>query len=85
VEDENRSQDNLPYVLSSAIEEERAVGRTCFGELQRQREKLTICLLTPMVENGGESKSHNDDDERCGTRVREQEPLTIRAVIVDQA
>jgi hypothetical protein len=47
VEDENRSQDNLPYMLSSAIEEERAAGRTCFGELQRQREKLTIGLPTP--------------------------------------
>jgi len=38
-----------------------------------------------MKENGGESMSHNDDDEHCVTRVQEQEPLTIRAVIIDQA
>jgi hypothetical protein len=38
-----------------------------------------------MIENGSELKSHSDDDEHCVTQVREQEPPTIHAVIVDQA
>ena len=32
----------------------------------------------------GESKSYNDDDEHCGTRVREQQPLTICAIVDEQ-
>ena len=38
-----------------------------------------------IVGSGGESKSYNDGDEHCGTRVRELQLLTIRAVVDKQA
>ena len=52
VEDENGSQDVLPYTLSSTIttnlkEKDKEASQTCFGELQREWGKITIRLLTP--------------------------------------
>ena len=50
VEDENGSQDVLPYMLSITTnlkKKDKEASQTCFGELQQEWGKITIGLLTP--------------------------------------
>jgi hypothetical protein len=86
MEGENEIQDDLPYMPSSTITsnlQERDEPASVSYDGSR---KMNNCFTHSFIlGNSGESKSYDDDDEHCGTRVREREPLTICVIIDDQA
>ena len=87
MEGEDESQDDFPCTLLSMItsnlEEERDEPASVSYDGSK---KMKNCFTHSFVlGNGSKSKSCNDEDEHCGTRLRERELRTIYAITDDHA
>jgi hypothetical protein len=71
-----------PSTITSNLQERNESASVSYDGSRKMNNGITHSFI---LGNSGESKSYSDDDEHCGTRVREREPRTICVIIDDQA